>query len=147
MSDLMDALKSAGLASEKKRKKAERAKAQKQHQELKKKKKKKKKAVSVKVELDPKIEAMRILKERLAAAVSEGMVMDPGGRHRFFFVARNKTIPFLQVSDLTSLHLRTGKAAIVEDPHEEGDHVIVTRDAAIRMEAIDKESVRFFSNQ
>ncbi len=144
MSNLLDALKNAGLADEKKRKQAEREKRAQAHREVK----------AAKQQPPPPEAPVETEEQRLAQAaaaalarkrslVEEGMVDDAGGRRRFYFETREARIAFALVSEIVASLLERGKAAIVEDPNDPAAHLIVKRDTALRLTELDKEAVRF----
>ncbi len=71
-----------------------------------------------------------------------------GGTRRFYFVARSNLVPYLEVSQETGLDLEHGRLAIVEvegKRRDRVDFVIVPRDAAERIQALDAEAVRFLN--
>ena len=69
------------------------------------------------------------------------------GTRRFYFVARNGRIPFLEVSQEAGKDLEDGRLAVVEVPAKAGptQHVLVPREIAERMAALEPESVRFLN--
>lgn len=74
----------------------------------------------------------------------------PGGEsgsRRWFFVARDRRVPFLEVTDECARMLMDGKAGIVEscDPDAPG-HVVLAGDKhLVTLLNIDKELVRFWN--
>jgi hypothetical protein len=70
-----------------------------------------------------------------------------GGQRRWYFVTREKRVPFLEVTDDCSRMLMDGKAGIVEscDPENPG-HVVVAGDKHLQtLLNIDRELVRFWN--
>ncbi len=86
-------------------------------------------------------------RERIQKMVEDGSLKETGfGARRFYFVTRDKRIPFLDLSDELTGRLEKGQAAIVEVPgSEEDDYTIVPRSVALQMQTIDPESVRFLN--
>lgn len=71
-----------------------------------------------------------------------------GGTRRFYFVARSNLVPFLEVSQETGLELEHGRLAIVEvegKKRDRTDFMIVPRDAAERIHALEADAVRFWN--
>lgn len=74
--------------------------------------------------------------------------MDDHGPRKFFFITRNKKIPYISVSDGMGEKLERGIAAIVEYPTPIGsDFAIVNRQCAEKLSEIDPEAVRFFNRE
>ena len=77
-----------------------------------------------------------------SGAIREGIF----GTRRFFFTTRERKMPFLNVSDEIAGKIEYGRAAIAEVPGGTGrEWVIVSREAADRMRAIDPDSVCFLN--
>lgn len=71
-----------------------------------------------------------------------------GGTRRFYFIARDRRVPFLELSQEAALDLEHGKLAIVEVEGRKRDiidWVVVPREAAQRVQALDAEAVRFLN--
>ena len=77
------------------------------------------------------------------ALVEEGLMEEAGGRRRFYFETRDSRIAFVLVSEIAASLLERGKAAIAEDPNDPAGHLVIKRDAALRLVELEKESVRF----
>lgn len=68
------------------------------------------------------------------------------GPRKFFFVTRNKKIPYICVSDNLGEKLERGIAGIIEYPTPNGsEFAIVNRQCVERILDIDPEAVRFFN--
>ncbi|RME44330.1 MAG: DUF2058 family protein [Deltaproteobacteria bacterium] len=82
---------------------------------------------------------------RLKTIIRNGMLPDiPSGPRRFYFVAMDGKIPFLQIAESVATRLERGELAIVEAPEFSPDgFVLVTREAAGKIAEIDPERVRF----
>lgn len=82
-------------------------------------------------------------RERIERAVRDGAIQGWTGNRRFFFVARSRRIPFLDVSIEVARALSDGQLGIVEaggaDPDE---HVIVEERALTTLHTIDPELIR-----
>jgi RNA recognition motif-containing protein len=89
------------------------------------------------------------VKERIQKMVEEASLKETGfGARRFYFVTRDNSIPFLDLSDELTGRLEKGQAAIVELPGDDvDDYTIVPRAVARQMQSIDPESVRFLNPQ
>jgi RNA recognition motif-containing protein len=89
------------------------------------------------------------VKERIQKMVEETSLKETGfGARRFYFVTRDNSIPFLDLSDELTGRLEKGQAAIVEVPGEDvDDYTIVPRAVARQMQSIDPDSVRFLNPQ
>lgn len=83
---------------------------------------------------------------RAERARRDGLVQGWAGNRRFFFVARSRRIPFLDVSIEVARALSDGKLGIVEaggdDPEE---HLIVDERALLTLHGVDPELVRFWN--
>lgn len=142
MSNLLDALKNAGLADAKKVKKAEQAKKQQEHKEL--------KSGAVKTAPESpapvvdKVQAMQNvevqIRERLAAAYRGAAVSDASGRKKFYFQTPDQFIECMMLSEVASALLDRGKYAIVANEAQD-DYIVVRRASALAIEAIDKKRV------
>lgn len=85
-------------------------------------------------------------RERIQRAVREGAIQGWTGNRRFFFLARSRQIPFLDVSIEVARALGDGKLGIVESGGEDRDeHVIVEERALNTLHTIDPELVRFWN--
>jgi RNA recognition motif-containing protein len=84
---------------------------------------------------------------RLKEMIEGSSLKETGfGARRFYFVARDNRIPFLDLSEELTGRLEKGLAAIVEVPGEGiEDYTIVPRVVAQRMKSVDPESVRFLN--
>ena len=142
MSNLLDALKNAGLADAKKVKKAEQAKKQQVHKELK--SGAAKTSVADPAPIIEKQQAMQNvelqLQERLAAVYRGAAVSDAGGRKKFYFQTPDQYIECMMLSDVASALLDRGKYAIVANEAQD-DFIVVRRSSALAIEAIDKKRV------
>ena len=89
------------------------------------------------------------VKERIREMVEGASLKETGfGARRFYFVTRDNSIPFLDLSDELTGRLEKGQAAIVEVPGDDvDDYTIVPRAVARQMQSIDPESVRFLNPQ
>jgi RNA recognition motif-containing protein len=89
------------------------------------------------------------VKERIREMVEGASLKETGfGARRFYFVTRDNSIPFLDLSDELTGRLEKGQAAIVEVPGEDvDDYTIVPRAVARQMQSIDPDSVRFLNPQ
>jgi len=89
------------------------------------------------------------VKERIREMVEGASLKETGfGARRFYFVTRDNSIPFLDLSDELTGRLEKGQAAIVELPGDDvDDYTIVPRAVARQMQSIDPESVRFLNPQ
>jgi uncharacterized protein YaiL (DUF2058 family) len=144
--NLRDALLKAGKIDDKQKKRADRDQKVQQHQQQKQEKKVEAAAPPEPPPLSPEevaAEAAARRAEKLKALISQGVV-EFSGRRRFFFVARNKEILFLQVSDVVGYQLEQGQAAIAEVT-DSAEHVVVTLDAALKVQTLDRDAVRFFN--
>ncbi len=84
--------------------------------------------------------------DRIREMVLEASLKETGfGARRFYFVARDNKIPFIDISDELTSRLERGQAAIVEIPGEEGDYTVVPREVAQKIRSVDPESVRFMN--
>jgi RNA recognition motif-containing protein len=85
--------------------------------------------------------------DRLLAMVRGASLKETGfGARRFYFVARDNRIPFLDLSDELASRLEKGLAAIVEIPAQGiDDYTIVPRAVAQQMRSVDPELVRFLN--
>ncbi|MDX9724553.1 MAG: DUF2058 family protein, partial [Myxococcota bacterium] len=90
-----------------------------------------------------KAEAAAITLQRLRQIIEGGLVDDAGGRRRFHFEAADGRISFLNVSEIIGLQLERGKVAIVQQPEDAELHVLVTRDAAIKVTEVEPQLLRF----
>ena len=142
MSNLLDALKNAGLADAKKVKKAEQAKKQQVHKEL-------KSGIGKSPVPDPepvitKAQALQNVEmqvqERLSAAYRGAAVSDASGRKKFYFQTADQYIECMMLSDVASALLDRGKYAIVANEAQD-DYIVVRRASALAIEAIDKKRV------
>jgi RNA recognition motif-containing protein len=89
------------------------------------------------------------VKERIREMVEGASLKETGfGARRFYFVTRDNSIPFLDLSDELTGRLEKGQAAIVEVPGDDvDDYTIVPRAVARQMQTVDPESVRFLNPQ
>lgn len=87
------------------------------------------------------------VKERIRDMVLRASLKETGfGARRFYFVARNNKMPFLDLSEELTNRLERGLAAIVEAPGAGvDDYTIVPRAVARQMQSVDPESVRFLN--
>jgi uncharacterized protein YaiL (DUF2058 family) len=144
--NLRDALLKAGKIDDKQRKRADRDQKAQQHQQQKQEKKPEPTAPPEPPPRSPEevaAEAAARKAEKVKALATQGLV-DWGGRRRFYFVARNKEVLFLQVSDVVGYQLEQGQAAIAE-AGDNGEHAVITLDAALKVQAIDRDALRFFN--
>jgi hypothetical protein len=142
--NLRDALHKAGKIDDKQKRKGDKEQKAQQHQSLKQPDKKEEVMVEVvKTAEEIEAEAAQKRREKVKELIVGGMV-EWSGRRRFYFVARTREILFLQVSDVVGYQLEQGQAAIVEDGEGRGDHFVVTQDAALKVQGVDREAVRFF---
>ena len=146
MSNLLDALKSAGLADAKKAKKAEQAKKQQMHKDLKSGAAKAQPAPAAEP-AEPAVSRVQAVenvaqqvRERLSAAYRGAALSDVSGRKRFYFTTLDQQIDFMMLSDVASALLDRGKYAIVANEALD-DYILVRRASALAIEAIDKKRV------
>ena len=146
--NLLDALKSAGLADAKKARKAEQEKKQQLHRELK---------SGAKTVADPvpepqitKSQAIQNVemqvRERLAAAYRGAALNDVSGRKKFYFQTIDQFIDCMMLSDVAAALLERGKYAIVANENLD-DYILVRRATALAIEAIDKKRIIVFRRQ
>lgn len=89
-----------------------------------------------------------IERNRIPDLIRAGLVRDGGsGSRRFYFVTRENTLSFLEVSDTAVLRLAEGRLAIVES---EGvvarkDFCLVASEQAAEIVDLDPERVRFWN--
>jgi uncharacterized protein YaiL (DUF2058 family) len=89
-----------------------------------------------------------IEENRIPDLIRSGLVRDGGaGSRRFYFVTRESTISFIEVSDGASRSLADGRFAIVESggivPRK--DFVLVASEQADEIARLDRERVRFWN--
>ncbi len=144
MSNMLDALKNAGLADAKKAKKAEHDKKQQLHKDL--------KSGAAKAAFEPAVvEKNEVkdlviqnvelqVKERLAAAYRGAALTDISGRKKFYFTTIDQFVDCMMLSDVASALLERGKYAIVANENLD-DYILVRRSSALAIEAIDKKRV------
>lgn len=85
---------------------------------------------------------------RLRDLVKNAYLSKFGGPRRFFFVTRDRKVPYLEVSDDMGRRLESGRCAIVEAPSDlPDDFAIVPRDVAEKIQAIDRRAVLFLNGQ
>jgi hypothetical protein len=87
--------------------------------------------------------------ERLRRVVRDGMAHGAGGSRRWFFVARDGRILFMELADDVAGMLVSGSAGIVESLGEARDaHVVVAPERALTtLVGIDPEVVRFWNRE
>ncbi|MBR4985267.1 MAG: DUF2058 family protein [Proteobacteria bacterium] len=146
MSNLLDALKNAGLADAKKAKKAEQAKKQQAHKELKS-GASKAQAVSPMEAPEPQVSRQQAVenvaqqvRDRLTAAYRGAALTDISGRKKFYFTTLDQHIDCMMLSDVASALLDRGKYAIVANEAMD-DYILVRRASALAIEAIDKKRI------
>lgn len=146
MSNMLDALKSAGLADAKKAKKAEQAKKQQVHKDLKSGASKAQAAAPLEA---PELQVSRQqavenvaqqVRDRLSSAYRGAALTDVSGRKRFYFTTLDQQIDCMMLSDVASALLDRGKYAIVANEAMD-DYILVRRASALAIEAIDKKRI------
>lgn len=144
MANMLDALKSAGLANAKKVKKAENEKKQQLHKELKSGRTVSSASESVQVRVSEKEKALQNVelqtRERLSSAYRGAALNDVSGRKRFYFTTLDQCIDCMMISESAAALLDRGKYAIVANEALD-DYIIVRRSSALSIEAIDKKRV------
>jgi len=87
------------------------------------------------------------IQSRLQEMIQGSNLKETGfGARRFYYVARDGRMPFLDISDDLTSRLEKGLAAVVEIPGDEnGEVTIVPRAIAQQMKSVDPESVRFLN--
>lgn len=95
-------------------------------------------------------EAAQLARERREAvlkAIKDAMIPGEGGQRRWFFVARDGRVPFLEVGDEAGRLLADGRAGICELPLPDGRvrHVLVGGEKNLQtIQSLDLELVRFW---
>ncbi len=90
----------------------------------------------------------REARARLHDLVKNAYISKCGGPRRFFFVTRDRKLPFLEVSDDMGRKLESGRCGIVEAPLGlASEFAIVPRDVAEKVWAIDRKAVLFLNGQ
>jgi uncharacterized protein YaiL (DUF2058 family) len=100
-------------------------------------------------------DAAQVAAERRAAvlrAIEDGRIPGEGGQRRWFFVARDGRVPFLEVSDDAARALSDGRAGICELPQPDGPastarvrHVLVGDEKKLQtIQGLDLDLVRFW---
>lgn len=142
MSNLLEELKKAGLASAKKSKQIEREKKQQEHREYKEKLEPAK--VTAKAEqvqqLSPQISLEQQNRHRLEQLYRDAEIGNTGGRRKFYFRGLDDHIECLQMSDLASALIDRGKLAIASNLTLD-DYILIKRASALAIEAIDKKRI------
>ncbi len=148
MANMLDALKNAGLANEKKVKKAENEKKQQLHKELKSGRSPVTESVTEPVvEKEKAIQNVeQQIRDRLAAAYRGAALNDVSGRKRFYFTTLDQCIDCMMISDVAAALLDRGKYAIVANETLD-DYIMVRRAVALTIEAIDKKRVIVLKRQ
>jgi len=68
------------------------------------------------------------------------------GNYRFYFVARNSRIPFIEISQRLAEELQNGHAAIVETPGETSEIFrVIRKESALKLKLEAPEYVLFFN--
>ena len=143
---LLDELKKAGLANDKKAKQIEREKKQQKHHELKSGEARKQADVAQGIDNQPvdavQAEASQATKqaEQLARIYKNAEVTNASGRKKFYFTTIDNYIDCMNMSDVASILLERGKYAIVANETLD-DYIIVKRSTALALEAIDRKRV------
>lgn len=84
-----------------------------------------------------------LAREGLGEVVRAEALRGTGGLRRWYFVARDGRVPFLEVSDEVARRLERGEVAIVEVPDQAREEfVIVPRRLAVRIQALAPDLVR-----
>lgn len=85
--------------------------------------------------------------ERARRALSDGLEPISGGRRRWYFVSRDRTVRFLDLSDTAAQMLRGGQAGIVESLGLVPDaYAVVSGERSLQtLVGIDPELVRFWN--
>ena len=148
--NLLDALKSAGLADEKKARKAENAKKQQQHRDLKS-GAARNNAASTEVAAAPErtqaVQNVEIqVKDRLAQIYQNAALTDISGRKKFYFQTPDNYIDCIMLSDVAAALLDRGKYALVANESLD-DYIMVRRATALAIEAIDKKRIIILKRQ
>ena len=151
--NLLDALKSAGLADDKKARRAEQEKKQTEHKNL------KRGAAAPTAEpvspSSPKspvpngvaIENAELqARERLQAIYRQAALPNTAGRKKFYYQTLENDIDCMMISDVASALLERGKYAIVANAAMD-DYILVSRATALAIEAVDKKRVIVFRRQ
>lgn len=143
---LLDELKKAGLANDKKAKQIEREKKQQKHHELKSGESRKQVEASRADESRPvdavMLETSQAAKqtEQLARIYKNAEVTNASGRKKFYFTTIDNYIECMNMSDVASILLERGKYAIVANESLD-DYIVVKRATALALESIDKRRV------
>ncbi len=88
----------------------------------------------------------REARARLSDLVKNGRIAGYRGSRRFFFITRDRKVPFLDLSDELGRKLEAGRCAIVEAaPGMPEEFCVVERDVADRMREIDRKAVLFLN--
>ncbi len=87
--------------------------------------------------------------ERLRRVIRDGMAHGAGGSRRWFFVARDGRVLFMELADDVAGMLVSGSAGIVESLGEHRDaHVVVSPERALTtLQGIDSGVVRFWNRE
>ena len=147
--NLLDALKSAGLADAKKAKKIEHEKKQQQHKDLKSGAVKAAPPEPEKVEDIKKqavIQTEKLVQDRLESAYRGAALSDIAGRKKFYFTTVDQCIDCMMLSEVAAALLDRGKYAIVANLAMD-DYLLVRRATALAIEAIDKKRVIVLKRQ
>lgn len=149
--NLLDALKSAGLADAKKAKKIEHEKKQQAHKDLK--SGAARQAAQNAPSPAPVVEraeaiqnAQTQVQDRLKAAYRGAALSDISGRKKFYFTTPDQFIECMMLSEVASALLDRGKYAIVSSEMLD-DYILVRRATALAIEAIDRKRVIVLKRQ
>lgn len=83
---------------------------------------------------------------RIERVLADGRWRGGGGRRRWFYVARDGEVQFLELDDAAAGMLRDGEAGIVEDPVSPlGHSVLAGQRGLVTLVGIDPEHVRFWN--
>ena len=148
--NLLDALKNAGLADEKKARKAENAKKQQQHRDLKSGASKNNVIHEDAAVASDRVQAVQNVeiqvKDRLAQIYQNAALTDISGRKKFYFQTPDNYIDCIMLSDVAAALLDRGKYALVASESLD-DYIMVRRSTALAIEAIDKKRIIILKRQ
>ena len=148
MSSLMDELKKAGLASDKKHKQIEREKKQQQHQALKQTSKTKPASeITVHPADDANLLIQKQKRARLEAIYASIETSEWGGRRKFYFQTPDQKIGAMQISDLCGILLERGKLAIIQALDSPNDFLVVKRSTALALDEAEPGRIAYFQRK
>lgn len=152
--NLLDALKNAGLANEKKLKKVQNEKKQQLHRDLKRGDRPAATAApepaAPAINDDAKTQAIQnagaLRAQRLHDAYKNIAVANGAGRKKFYFQTPDGFIDCLMLSDVACALLERGKYAVIASENLD-DFILVSRQSALAVEAIDKTRIAVLRRQ